>query len=98
MERIFQIIAVILAGVAAYFLWNDNGENAFVVGVFGAASFFLSLRVQTKRRLQEREKEAQAERKSEQAISEIPDSIDEMSANEQVNRQRTTDNEERTKL
>jgi hypothetical protein len=55
MERFFQIAAVILAGVAAYFLWNDNGDGAFVSGVLGAVAFFLSVRFQVKGRLQQRE-------------------------------------------
>ncbi len=64
MDRLFQIVAVILTGIAAYFLWKGNGENAFAVGVFGAVSFFLSLRFQAKSRLRqteiEREKESSA--------------------------------------
>jgi hypothetical protein len=57
MERFFQIAAVILAGVAAYFLWNSNGDGAFVSAVLGAVAFFLSVRFQVKGRLQEREAE-----------------------------------------
>ena len=51
MERIFQIIAVILAGIAAYFLWQGNADGAFVSGVLGAVSFFLSVRFQVKDRM-----------------------------------------------
>ena len=54
MERFFQILAVILAGVAAYFLWQGSADRAFVTAVFGAVSFFLSVRVQVKGRLNER--------------------------------------------
>lgn len=57
MERFFQILAVILAGVAAYFLWIKNGDYAFVAGVFAAVSFFLSIRAQVRVRLDERERE-----------------------------------------
>ena len=57
MERFFQIAAVILAGVAAYFLWNSNGDGAFVAAVFGAVAFFLSVRFQVKGRLEQREAE-----------------------------------------
>lgn len=57
MERIFQISAVILAGIAAYFLWNDNGDDAFVAAVLGAVSFFLSIRFQVKGRMKIREEE-----------------------------------------
>jgi hypothetical protein len=57
MERIFQISAVILGGVAAYFLWTGYKDGAFVAAVLGAVSFFLSIRVQVKGRLNERERE-----------------------------------------
>lgn len=55
MERVFQIVAVILAGIAAYFLWQGNGDGAFVSGALGAVSFFLSVRFQVKERNKERE-------------------------------------------
>ena len=51
MERIFQIVAVILAGIAAYFFWQGNADGAFVSGVLGAVSFFLSVRFQVKERM-----------------------------------------------
>jgi hypothetical protein len=54
-ERIFQIVAVILAGIAAYFLWNGNSDGAFVSAVLGCVSFFLSIRFQVKERNRERE-------------------------------------------
>ena len=54
MERLFQILAVILAGVAAYFLWSKNGDGAFISAVFGAVAFFLSIRFQVKERLKQR--------------------------------------------
>lgn len=57
MERFFQIAAVILGGIAAYFLWTNNNDGAFVAAVLGAVSFFLSIRTQVKRRLNERERE-----------------------------------------
>lgn len=50
MERIFQIAAVILAGVAAFFLWNGNRDGAFVAIALGCVAFFLSIRVQVKER------------------------------------------------
>ncbi len=50
MERIFQILAVILAGVAAFFLWNGNKDAAFVSVALGCVSFFLSFRVQVRER------------------------------------------------
>jgi hypothetical protein len=56
-ERIFQILAVVLAGIAAFFLWQGNGEMAFVVIVLGAVSFFLSIRFQIKERMKRRDAE-----------------------------------------
>lgn len=50
MERIFQITAVILAGVAAFFLWQGNKDGAFVSVALGCVAFFLSVRVQVKER------------------------------------------------
>ena len=62
-ERIFQIIAAILAGIAAYFFWNRNPDGAFVSAVLGCVAFFLSIRFQVKERNQAREAErAEAER------------------------------------
>jgi hypothetical protein len=61
MERIFQIVAVVLAGIAAYFLWVGNKDGAFVSAVLGCVAFFLSVRFQVKERNRIREAEAQAE-------------------------------------
>ncbi len=55
MERFFQITAVILIGIAAYFLWNGNKDVTFVAAVLGAVAFFLSIRFQVKERLKQRE-------------------------------------------
>ncbi len=57
MERIFQITAVILIGVAAYFLWSENKDAMFVAAVLGAVAFFLSVRFQVKKRLKQKEGE-----------------------------------------
>ncbi|HXH68830.1 MAG TPA: hypothetical protein VNI60_00645 [Pyrinomonadaceae bacterium] len=57
MERIFQITAVILIGVAAFFLWNGNNDWMFISVVVGAVCFFLSVRFQVKGRMQQREKQ-----------------------------------------
>lgn len=59
MERVFQIAAVVLAGAAAYFLWNGNRDGAFVSAVLGCVSFFLSVRFQVKERNRVRELENQ---------------------------------------
>ncbi len=55
MERFFQILAVILIGVAAFFLWRGNTDGVFISAVLGAVSFFLSVRFQVKERLKKRE-------------------------------------------
>lgn len=66
MERFFQILAVILAGVAAFFLWKGNWDAGFVSSVFGAVCFFLSIRFQVKGRLEIREAEREAERQKQE--------------------------------
>ena len=53
-ELIFKILAVILGGVAAFFLWKGNTDAGFVTAVFGAVCFFLSVRFQVKERLRQR--------------------------------------------
>ncbi len=60
MERLFQILAVLLALAGAYFLWSGNKDYGFAFIVFGCVSFFLSVRVQVKERnrLRALEKEA----------------------------------------
>lgn len=58
MDKIFQISAVILIGVAAYFLWHKQTDNMFVAAVLGAVAFLLSIRLQVKGRLKQRESEA----------------------------------------
>jgi len=61
MERLFQILAVILAGVAAFFLWKGNWDAGFVSAIFGAVCFFLSIRFQVKERLKIRDAEREKE-------------------------------------
>ncbi len=61
MERFFQILAVILIGVAAFFLWRGNTDAVFISAVLGAVSFFLSVRFQVKERLKKKEIEIKDE-------------------------------------
>ncbi len=61
MDRVFQIVAVILGGIAAYFLWTGNNDGAFVSAVLGCVAFFLSIRSQAKERNQIREAERASE-------------------------------------
>jgi hypothetical protein len=50
MERLFQFLAVGLAGVAAYFLVSGKPDAAFVTAVLGAVAFFLGIRFPMKER------------------------------------------------
>jgi len=101
MERFFQITAVILIGVAAFFWWRGNADGLFIAAVFGAVSFFLSVRFQVKGRLnaretdrEEEEEEEEKRRKGEEEILESSAGLNEMSANQQmIKEQRTTDKE-----
>ena len=55
MHRIFQVLAVVLLGVAAFSLYRQDTDLAFETGVLAACSFFLSYRFQIKDRISERE-------------------------------------------
>jgi hypothetical protein len=59
MERLFQILAVILAGIAAFFWWKGSNDALFVAAVLGAVCFFLSIRFQVKERLKQRENQVE---------------------------------------
>lgn len=61
LDRVFQIVAVILAGVTAYFLLQGNRDGAFVSIVLACVSFFLSIRTQVKERNRIREAEREKE-------------------------------------
>ena len=54
-ERIFQILAVALIGVAAWFLWNGDTDMLFAAVVLASCSFFISIRFQIKDRMRSRE-------------------------------------------
>lgn len=62
MEKLFKILAVILIGIAAFFLWRGSYEAVFVSAVFGAVCFFLSIRFEVGKRVSERR---EAEKESE---------------------------------
>ena len=98
MDITFKILAVILAGIAAYFMLQGNADRAFIAAVFGAVSFFLSVRFQVKERLKQREMERaekEEEEEAEMLDSESP-RLNEMGAKEQLdNKQLTTDNEQK---
>ena len=54
MIRAFQILAVALIAAAAYFFIRAEYDDAFVTGVLGVCSFFLSVRFTFKPRIDER--------------------------------------------
>ena len=55
MERVFQFLAVVLVGAAAFFWIRESYEWAFVTGVLGACSFFVAVRFQIRSRMKERD-------------------------------------------
>ncbi len=61
MERVFQVLAVVLAGTAGYLILVGNHDWAFVTAVLGSVSFFLSVRFQVKARNEIREAAIAAE-------------------------------------
>ncbi len=66
-ELIFKVLAVILFGVAAFLLWQNNLQGAFAAAVLCACAYFLSMRFQIKARLDERKaKEAKVEEAKEE--------------------------------
>jgi len=95
MEITFRILAVILAGIAAYFLWQKNGDGAFIAAVVGAVCFFISVRFQVRGRLNERE--AERERREDAENFDSRNALNDVSANEQINEQ-PTNREQRTTL
>ncbi len=40
MERVFQISAAVLIGVAAFFVWQGSTDAVFIAAVAGAVCFF----------------------------------------------------------
>lgn len=50
MERLFQILAVVLAAAAGVLFWLGNTDGLFIAAVLGAVCFFLSVRFQIKGR------------------------------------------------
>ncbi len=112
MELTFKILAVILGGVAAYFLWQGfPADYIFAAAVFAAVSFFISMRFQIKERLkgyeaerlEEEEKRRREEEEFEEEFEEDEPEVDsetprlnEIPAREQIDDERRTTNDERT--
>ena len=59
-DMIFQVLAVVLAGAAAYFLWSGNRDGAFVSAVLGCVAFLIAIRFQVKARNTVRDAEREA--------------------------------------
>lgn len=57
MERLFQILAVILIGIAAFFLWQGKSDAGFVLAVLACVSFFIGTRFPVKARVEKRNAE-----------------------------------------
>jgi hypothetical protein len=67
LEFLFKILAVVLLGGAAIFLWQKNWDAFMIVGVLAFCSFFLSLRFQIKERLDKKRQADQAAKAAEEA-------------------------------
>jgi len=59
-DLLFQVLAVVLAGTAAYFLWRGNRDGAFVSAVLGCVAFLIAIRFQVKARNTVRDAEREA--------------------------------------
>jgi hypothetical protein len=57
MVRLFQLLAVVLLGAAAVFLWRQDYDTSFVTAVLGLCAFFLSVRFTFKPRVEQRQAE-----------------------------------------
>lgn len=67
----FKILAVILIGVAAFFLWRGNYDAVFISAVLGAVCFFLSFRFEVGARVKQRREEEKRRKGEEEKESEI---------------------------
>ena len=77
MELFFKALAVILAGVAAFFIWQGNKDGGYVAAVLGAVAFFLSVRFQVKKRNQAREADEEERWRREQEREAVGEDADE---------------------
>lgn len=57
LELTFKILAAVLLGIAAFFLWMNNMDAVFVSAVAGAVCFFVSIRFQITEAKKQREME-----------------------------------------
>ena len=54
-ELFFKLLAATLGAVAACFVWQGNTDATFVAIVLAAVSYLLSLRIQIKAKMKQRE-------------------------------------------
>lgn len=71
MVKLFQILAVIFIGIAAFFLWRGDYEAVFIAAVFGAICFFLSVRFEVGARVNLRVEEEKKRRGEEEQESQV---------------------------
>lgn len=93
MVLFFKVLAVILVGVAAYFLWVGNNDGLFVTAVFASVSFFLSVRFEVKARNEQREAERELAENSSRGQSALAVGSQEIGINNEL---RTSNNEQLT--
>ena len=66
-ERIWIILAGLLAITAGVFLWRNNLSAAFVTGALGACAWFLSYRAQLRARVLAAEVDAEERESTEKS-------------------------------
>jgi hypothetical protein len=66
-ERIWIILAGLLAITAGVFLWRNNLSAAFVTGALGACAWFLSYRAQLRARVLAAEVDAEERESTEES-------------------------------
>ncbi len=66
-ERIWTILAGLLAITAGVFLWRNNLSAAFVTGALGACAWFLSYRAQLRARVLAAEVDAEERESTEES-------------------------------
>ncbi len=74
-DRVFQLVALMLAAIAVYFWWTGNSDGLYAAAVLGAVAFFISIRFQAKERnriRQENQEETDFEEESAPPEAEIP--------------------------
>jgi uncharacterized membrane protein YdjX (TVP38/TMEM64 family) len=72
LERIFQVMAAVLAGAAAYAFWYGSKDAGFIAAVLGSVAFFLSIRFQVKERNRIRESDRETAGESGDGVEDDP--------------------------